>query len=102
MLVYYTTYDPTTFATEKTLAITASKSSVAVGAPVTITVRAYDDAGHPTPGANAWVWVNGVGVHADATGQAVVRLGKPGAFSVRSTAPNEIRSQTLWIHATAS
>lgn len=102
VLVYYTTYDPNTFATEKTIAITSSAKSVAVGVPLTITVRAYDDNGTPTPGSNAWVWVNGVGVHADSKGQAVVRLGKPGLFSVRSTAPNEIRSQTLWIRATAS
>jgi hypothetical protein len=65
-------------------------------------VKAYDDAAHPTPGSNAWVWVNGVGVHANAQGVAVIRLGKPGTYSVRSTAPNEIRSQTLWIRATAS
>lgn len=102
VLVYYTTYDPNTFATEKTIAITSSTKSAVVGNPVTITVKAYDDAGHATPGSNAWVWVNGVGVHANAQGVAVIRLGKPGTYSVRSTAPNEIRSQTLWIRATAS
>jgi hypothetical protein len=102
VLVYYTTYDPNTFATEKTLAITSSAKTIVQGTPVNITVRAYDDAGHPTPGSNAWVWVNGVGVHANAQGVAVVRLGKPGMYSIRSTAPNEIPSQTLWIRATAS
>jgi hypothetical protein len=102
VLVYYTTYDPNTFATEKTLAITASTKTATTGTPISITVRAYDDAGQPTPGSNAWVWVNGVGVHANAQGVAVVRLRKTGTYTVLATAPNEIRSQTLWIHATAS
>jgi len=102
VLVYYTTYDPTTFATQKTLWITASASSVTVGSPVTIAVRAYDDAGTATPATNAWVWVNGVGLKTNGKGVVVTRLGQPGTFSVRSTAPNEIRSQTLWIHAASS
>jgi hypothetical protein len=102
VLVYYTTYDPTTFATEKTLAITQSAKTVVQGNAVTITAKAYNDAGVPSPAATAWVWVNGVGVRANAQGVAVVRLGKPGLYSISATAPNEIRSQTLWIRATAS
>ena len=45
MLVYYTTFDPMTGATEPTLGISASTLTPAPGSNVTFTVKAYDDAG---------------------------------------------------------
>jgi hypothetical protein len=98
VLVYYTTFDPVTFATQPTLGLTSSAGRVAAGHAVTFTVKSYDDAGTPTPAAGAWVWVNGTGVHADATGHATVRLAA-GRYQVRSTTHGAIRSRTLWVRA---
>ena len=44
------------------------------------------------------VWVNGVGLDADAGGAVTLRLAK-GSYRVRATSPGEIRSRTLWVHA---
>jgi hypothetical protein len=98
VLVYYTTFDPETFATQPTLGLTANASHVAAGGAVTFTVNSYDDAGTATPAAGAWVWVNGVGSHADAQGHVTVRLAT-GLYQVRSTTHGAIRSRTLWVRA---
>jgi hypothetical protein len=98
VLVYYTTFDPETFATQPTLGLSSSASHVTGGAAVTFTVKSFDDAGTATPAAGAWVWVNGVGSHADAQGHVTVRLAT-GRYQVRSTTPGAIRSRTLWVRA---
>jgi len=98
VLVYYTTYDQETFATQPTLGLDSGASHIAAGAAVTFTVRSYDDAGTPTPAAGAWVWVNGVASHADGDGHVTVRLAA-GLYQVRSTMPGAIRSRTLWVRA---
>ena len=59
MLVYYTTTDPDTFATEPTLGIGTNAATVTAGGRVTITVRQYDDAGNKSAAAGAWILVNG-------------------------------------------
>jgi Domain of unknown function (DUF4430) len=98
VLIYYTTFDPETYATQPTLGLTASSRSPEAGSRVTFTVRAFDDAGVPTPAAGAFVWINGVGTRADADGTVTVRLAK-GRYRVRATHPDDIRSRTLWVHA---
>jgi type 1 fimbria pilin len=98
VLVYYTTFDPVTFATQPTLALTASSQRPEANTSVTFTVRSFDDAGTPTAAAGAWVWVNGVATQANATGTVTVRLAQ-GRYRVRATDPGTIRSRTLWVRA---
>lgn len=98
VLIYYTTFDPVTFATKPTLGITTSDTKVGKGGSVTFTVKAYDDAGAATTAANAWVWVNGVASRADGNGQVTVRLSE-GRYAVRATKSGTIRSKTLWVRA---
>jgi hypothetical protein len=98
LLVYYTTFDPVTFATQPTLGLTSSAGHVAAGHVVTFTVKSHDDAGTATPAAGAWVWVNGIGVQTDSAGHATVRL-SAGRYQVRSTTHGAIRSRTLWVRA---
>lgn len=101
VLVYYSTFDAQ-FHTQPTLGINLSDARVTVGQPVTVTVNQFNDAGMATPAAGAWIWVNGVGERVDAAGHALIRLGKPGTFSVRATKQGTIRSKMLWVHATPS
>jgi Domain of unknown function (DUF4430) len=98
VLVYYTTYDPDTFATQPTLGLHVSDRTPDAGSTVTVVVRAYDDAGTATRAANAWVWINGVGTQTDAHGTATVRLAA-GRYRVRATSPGDIRSPSLWVRA---
>lgn len=98
VLVYYTTFDPNTFATQPTLGLGASSRSPHAGSRVTFTVKAFDDAGVGTPAAGAWVWVNGAATRADAHGQVTVRLAA-GRYHVHATSPGDIRSRWLWVHA---
>jgi hypothetical protein len=98
VLIYYTTFDPVTFATQPTLGLNASSRRPEANTNVTFTVRAFDDAGTPSPAAGAWVWVNGVASQADAGGKVTVRLAQ-GRYQVRATSPGDIRSRTLWVHA---
>ena len=103
VLVYYTTTDPVTFATEPTLGIGTNASTVAAGARVTITVSQYDDAGNKSAAAGAWILVNGTQrVQTGMTGVATVRLAKPGQFRIKATKAGTIRSRKLWITATSS
>ena len=99
VLVYYTTFDPTTFATKPTLGIAASPATIETGGSVAIRVSQFDDTGAATPAVNAWVWVRGVGVRTNANGLASVRLGEPGTYRVRATKDGTIRSKTLWVRA---
>jgi hypothetical protein len=98
VLIYYTTFNPVTFATQPTLGLTASSRRPEANTSVTFTVRSFDDAGTPTAAAGAWVWVNGVGEHADSSGRVTVRLAQ-GGYQVRATSPGAIRSRTLWVRA---
>ncbi|MDX6534228.1 MAG: hypothetical protein QOF68_1972 [Gaiellales bacterium] len=98
VLIYYTTFDPVTFATKPTLGITASDRKVKGGGSVTFSVKAYDDAGTATTAGGAWVWVNGVASKADSNGDVTVRLSK-GRYSVRATATGTIRSKSMWVQA---
>jgi hypothetical protein len=98
VLVYYTTYDPVTFATQPTLGLGRSAGHVEPGGSVTFTVRSFDDAGAPSVAAGAWVWVNGVASHADSAGHVTVRL-SAGSYRVRATMPGAIRSPTLRVRA---
>ena len=98
VLVYYTTYDPVTFATQPTLGLGRSAGHVEPGGSVTFTVRSFDDAGTPSVAAGAWVWVNGVASHADSAGHVTVRL-SAGSYKVRATMPGAIRSPTLRVRA---
>jgi hypothetical protein len=98
VLVYYTTFDPDTFATQPTLGLTASKGRIEPGSSVTFTVRSFDDSGTPSVAAGAWVWVNGVASHVDITGHVTVRL-STGSYRVRATMPGAIRSRTLRVRA---
>ena len=96
VLVYYTTFDPNTFATQPTLGLGASSRSPKAGSQVTFTVKAFDDAGVGTPVAGAWVWVNGAATRTDANGQVKFQTIFPGwymghtvhiHFKVRGTNP---------------
>jgi hypothetical protein len=98
VLVYYTTFNPVTFATQPTLGLTASSQRPEANTSVTFTVRSFDDAGTPTAAAGAWVWVNGVATQANAAGTVTVRLAQ-GRYHVRATDPGTIRSRTLWVRA---
>jgi hypothetical protein len=98
VLVYFTKFDPDTFATQPTLGLTASSRRVEPGHSVTFTVRSFDDSGTPSVAAAAWVWVNGVASHVDITGHVTVRL-STGTYRVRATRPGAIRSRTLGVRA---
>jgi hypothetical protein len=98
VLIYYTTFDPSTFATQRTLGIGTSAARVKPGGSVTFSVASYDDAGHAAAAAGAWVWVNGAASQTDAHGRLTVRLSE-GRYKVRATAPGTIRSRTLWVQA---
>jgi hypothetical protein len=98
VLVYYTTFDPETFATQPTLGLTASSGRVEPGSAVTFTVRSFDDSGTPSVAAGAWVWVNGIASHVDIAGHVTVRL-STGSYRVRATMPGAIRSRTLRVRA---
>ena len=99
VLVYYTTFGgPPDYPTQPTLGLRASDRSVEAGSSVTFTVSSYDDAGTGSADGGAVVWVNGVGLDADASGSVTLRLAK-GSYRVRATSPGAIRSRTLWVHA---
>jgi hypothetical protein len=98
VLVYYTTFDPETGATEPTLGITASTRTPPVNGRVTFTVSSYDDAGTATPAAGAQVRVNGVPHTVNAGGTVTLRFAR-GTSSVRAVEPGAIRSQKLWVRA---
>jgi hypothetical protein len=98
VLVYYTTFDPVTGASEPTLDITASTLRPAANGNVTFTVRAYDDAGTGTPAADAAVRVNGVGHDVNANGKVTLRFAA-GTTQVRAIEAGAIRSQKLWVRA---
>ena len=99
VLLYYTGFGPPPdYATKPTLGLRASDRTVEAGSTVTLTVSSYDDAGTGTPAADSVVWVNGVGLDADAGGAVSLRLAK-GSYRVRATSPGAIRSRTLWVHA---
>ena len=103
VLVYYTTTDPDTFATEPTLGIGTDAATVIAGGRVTITVSQYDDAGNKSAAAGAWILVNGhQHVQTGMTGVATVRLAEPGQFRIKATKAGTIRSRKLWITATSS
>jgi hypothetical protein len=98
VLVYYTTYNPDTGATQPTLDLKSSTNRPAVGAPVTFTVTQYNDAGTASAAAGASVWLNGVAHHVNARGKLTFRFTR-GRFSARATEPGAIRSQRLWVSA---
>ena len=103
VLVYYTTADPVTFATEPTLGIGISSPTVEPGGRVTITVSQYDDAGNKSAAAGAWILVNGQQhVQTGMTGVATVRLAEPGQFRIKATKAGTIRSRKLWVTAASS
>jgi hypothetical protein len=98
VLVYYTTFDPDTGATEPTLGITASRRRPPANGRVTFRVSSYDDAGTATPASGARVRVNGVPHAVGANGTVTLRFPR-GTSSVRAVEPGAIRSQKLWVHA---
>jgi hypothetical protein len=98
VLMYYTTYDPVSGATQPTLGLAASTRTPEPNTSVTFTVKSYDDTGTGTADAAAWVWMNGVASHANAGGKVTVRLAR-GRYHVRATSPGAIRSRTLWVRA---
>lgn len=98
VLFYYTTFNPATGATEPTLGLTASATSVKVGGTVTFTVRSFNDAGTATPAAGAWLSAGGIGTRVAADGTEQVQFGHRGTYAVRATLPGAIRSWTVWIH----
>jgi hypothetical protein len=98
ILVYYTTIDPITGATEPTLGITASTLTPAPGSNVTFTVKAYDEAGTPTPAAGARVHVGATVYDANANGKVTVKASS-GTFSVWASRVANIRSQRLSVRA---
>jgi hypothetical protein len=98
VLVYYTTFDPVTGASEPTLDITASTLRPAANGNVTFTVRAYDDAGTGTPAADAAVRVNGISHDLNANGKVTLRFAA-GRTQVRAVEAGAIRSQKLWVRA---
>lgn len=98
VLFYYTTFDSATGATQPTLGLSASATSVHLGAAVTFTVRSYDDAGTASPAAGAWLSVGGIATKVAANGTEQVQFGRRGTFAVRASLPGAIRSRTVWIH----
>jgi hypothetical protein len=98
VLIYYATFDPDTFATQPTLGLRASHSHISAGGSVTFTVSSFDDAGTASAAEGAWVWVNGVASHANASGHVTVRLVR-GRYQVRATMPGAIRSRTLRVRS---
>lgn len=98
VLFYYTTFDPSTGATEPTLGLSASRKDVTRGGAVTIAVSSWNDAGHGRPAGGAWVSVGGIATHADSTGHLTVRFTRTGTFPVRATLAGTIRSRTVWVH----
>ncbi len=101
-LFYWTTFDSTTGATEPTLGLKAGSRNLEVGDAATFSVVSYDDAGHATPSAHAWVSVNGAATQAGSLGRATVRFTRKGTYAVRATHPGTIRSPTVWVHVGSS
>jgi hypothetical protein len=97
ILVYWTTFNSDTGATQPTLGLTSTDRTPAANSTVTFTVRQYDDAGTASTATGAWVWVNGAATHVDASGTVSLRFSR-GDYRVRATEPGAIRSQTLWVH----
>ncbi len=102
VLFYYTTFDPSTYATQPTLGISSNGAVTTPGAAVTFSVASYDDAGTRSPAGRAWVFANGVGTQADPTGHVTLRFDRAGLFGVRATKAGSIRSRTLWVRVTTS
>ena len=101
-LFYYTTFDPDTGATEPTLGLDPANRTIARGGTVTFTVSSWDDAGHGSAAAGAWVNVNGIATRADSTGHLTVQFTHTGTFPVKATLAGAIRSRTIWVHVTRS
>jgi hypothetical protein len=102
VLVYYTTFDPVTFATEPTLGI-SGPAQASPGDTVTITVKKFDDAGVGSPAAGARLVVNGTpAVRVDESGHATIHIDGNGDVRVRARKAGEIRSKTLWIDVVPS
>ena len=97
ILFYYTRLTPS-FHTEPTLGLTLRPRHPRTRALVTFRVTAYDDHGVAAPAAGAWVWIDGTGVRADASGRVQVRL-RHGRHRVRATRFRSIRSPRLWVRA---
>jgi hypothetical protein len=101
-LFYWTAIDPDTGATEPTLGLKATARNLERGATATFTVVSYDDAGHATPSAHAWVSVNGAATQAGSLGKVSIRFTRRGTYAVRATHPGAIRSPTVWVHVGSS
>lgn len=101
-LFYWTTFDPSTGATEPTLGLKTPSRNVEPGANTTFTVVSYDDAGTVTPAAHAWVSVNGAATQAGSLGRVTLRFMRRGTYAVRATLPDAIRSPTVWVHVGSS
>ena len=102
VLVYYTTFDPVTFATEPTLGISA-QAQASPGDTVTVTVKKFDDAGTGTPAVGARLVVNGSpSVRVDESGHATIHVTGRGDVRVRARKAGMIRSKTLWIDVVSS
>ena len=99
VLVYYTTFDPETGATQPTLGITASTKrsrrrtagSPSGSAPTTMRGRPRPP---PAPSCGSTAFPT----HVNANGAVTLRFAR-GTSSVRAVEPGAIRSQKLWVHA---
>jgi hypothetical protein len=101
VLYYYTTFNPTTGATEPTLGLDGAKT-VSRGGTVTFNVRSWNDAGASKAAAGALVSIGGIAVRSDSTGHLTVQFSRAGTFPVRATLAGTIRSRTLWVHVLGS
>ena len=82
VLYYYTTFNPTTGATEPTLGLDGAKT-VSRGGTVTFNVRSWNDAGKSRAAGGALVSIGGIAVRSDSTGHLTVQFSQgrhlPGA-----------------------
>lgn len=97
VLFYYTTFDPATGATERTLGLNGPRT-VTKGGTATFAVTSWNDAGRGRAAGGAWVNVGGIAAHADSTGRLTVQFTRTGTFPVRATLTGTIRSRTIWVH----
>jgi hypothetical protein len=74
-----------------TLEVSADPARAAPGAPVRVTVKAYDDDGHGAPAAGATVALGGANATAGPDGTATLTApGAPGRYEVTASAPGDV------------
>ena len=92
---YLCKYDPIT-----PLGLQAPATATA-GAPVTVTVVAYDAQGRATPQKDARVTGSGVDAVTNGDGRTTVTFAQPGTFQLKASAPDHARTRSETVNVSA-